>query len=228
MAGVHVRTLIVGLAAGAAATALFDPRQGRRRRALGKDKLAHWRRTLPRQLARYERRAEGAVLGAIHEMGGGAGRATPDELERYVVERVMSELGHDATIPLGALNFDAVDGLVYIRGRVDDAATAERIVAMAGRVAGVRGVISLMRLASGDAVGGSAGRPDIYDGVPRAVVQAEAVRKRLMAAFPGLTDADILASDGYVHLLAASIARVSGRPVEEIMPELEELTLAAV
>lgn len=206
--------------------ALLDPRQGRRRRARTRDKLAHLRRKLPRQLARYEHRMEGAVQGVIHQAGGGQGRASADELERYVVERVKSELGHAPDIPLGTLNIDAVDGLVYLRGAVRDEELARRIVLAVGVVPGVRGVISLLRAPSGAVVGGTAGEPDIYGGAPRAVINAEAVRRALMNQFPGLTDADILASEGYIHVLAATIAKRTGRPLDEVTRSMEAIVLA--
>jgi hypothetical protein len=224
------KPFVFGVATGLTAMALLGRGQGRRNRALVRDKARHYARVLPRRFRRWERGVEGQARGAMHAVDhalGGAGRLGPDH-DQYIKERVQSELGHVPGLPLSALNFDAADGIVRVRGVVRDAAVAQRILDAAAEVDGVREVISLLHTADGTPVGTYAGEPDVYGGEPRAAVYADAVRLALLDAFPGLTDADIIASDGHAGRLAAIVQAKTGRDADEVRHILDAIVLAAV
>ena len=226
----QIRTLMLSLAAGVAAATLFDPRAGRRRRALIADKCRHLARVTPRRLARVGRGFTGPARGIAHRLGALLPwrKARPEIDGTELVHRVQSELGRHGDLPLNELNFDAADGLLRIRGTIEAAETAARIVGMAAEINGVRTVISLMRTPDGTPAGGMAGDLSVLDTGPRAEVEGEAVLLALKQRWPQVTDADILASDGYLARLAALISMRTGEPDATVRSALDESLLAAI
>jgi hypothetical protein len=137
---VHPGLALAGLAAGAAAAALLSPRGGGRRRALVAQKTA----ALARSTAALGQRGAAEVgsharwllaraRSAVHE------RRAPDEI---LCARVRARLGRLTSHP-GAIELVARDGVVELRGPVL-AAEADRVLAGARRVLGVRGVSDLL------------------------------------------------------------------------------------
>jgi osmotically-inducible protein OsmY len=57
---------------------------------------------------------------------------------------VESEIFRDADAPKGSVDVNAEDGVIYLRGEVDDEQTIERLVGAARGVEGVRDVRSLL------------------------------------------------------------------------------------
>jgi hypothetical protein len=208
---------------------LCDPRSGARRRAVTRDKLGKYSRQTARALRGWTRGSDGRLRGALHDLAGHvpghAAEASPDT-DTFIKQRVESELGHAAHLPLHAVNFDAVEGIVRVRGTVPDADCAEEIVARAAAVEGVRAVVSLMRAPDGTPVGGSAGDETALTGDPLGVVHSRALRERLIARWPVLDDAAILASDGHVDRLAETIGARTNEPAEEVRAALDEMLLA--
>jgi hypothetical protein len=229
MSGTTFKPFLFGLAVGAAAEFMLDPRAGRRRRALTRDKLTHSRRVLRRRVLGWERGMEGPLRGAAHRMserlcvcGPGA-----EEQDAVLKDRVESELGHVPGLPLSDLNFDAADGVVHVRGTVADEYTAARVVEAAARVEGVREVVSLMRLADSTPVGGVAGE-DIFRGRMRTEIFAGAIRTGLLEAFPGLTDDDVIASGGHIGRLVQIIVQRTGAGEQDVRRQVDAIVLAAV
>ncbi len=230
MRGSRMGTLLLGAGLGAAGMLLLDPRLGRRRRALLHDKAGHYARVMVRNFRRGVRSVPGPVRGAIHEAAERAPWHTepePPDRDQFIKERVESVLGRDPDIPAGRINIDAADAVVQVRGTVPDAETAERIVRRVAAVDGVRAVRSLMHTPDGTPVGGEAGDRDAIHGRPRAAVQAEDLRRRLREQWPGLTDADILASDGHLGRLTELICSRTGEPEERVRPALDRILLPA-
>jgi hypothetical protein len=132
-------------ACGAAGAFLYDPRLGRRRRHWLRDRsLAATRRTW-RRGRRAERmlmsRGRGRMLGAMHR------HEQPKSYDdATLVSKVSSEVFRDPWVPKGRLNIDACEGVVTLRGMVDDQRSIDRIVELTSRVQGVRGVESLLHL----------------------------------------------------------------------------------
>jgi hypothetical protein len=85
-----------------------------------------------------------------------------------------------------------------------------------------------MRLPDGTPAGGMAGDIELIDSGPRAAVHGEAVRQAILARWPQLSDADILASEGHVGKLSAQISQRTGDPQSTVRVELEEILLSAV
>lgn len=220
-----------GLGAGGTAALLFDPRMGRRRRALARGKLGRYGRQVARGVVRSARGVAGPAQGFCHtaekRLPGYEPAVMPDTHE-FVKHRVETALGREPGLPMSAVNVDAADGIVNIRGTVPDAETARRMVDQAAAVEGVRAVISLMHLPDGTPIEVTAGDLIALNGPPIAITHGEAVLNRLLQRWPNLTDADILASSGHVGTLTRYICRRTGEPEERVRADLDYLLIPAM
>jgi hypothetical protein len=139
--------LTVGLVAAALAAGVayfFDPRSGRRRRALVRDKLVHATHAACSFAGKANRdaqhRAQGLVSSTLSHL-------RPDHgSDAIVVERVRTELGRLSTHP-GAIDVTCQDGVVRLRGDVL-AEEVDHVVAGVKHVRGVDRVESEMRVHS--------------------------------------------------------------------------------
>lgn len=154
-AGAWVRPLLwVSLVAlGAAMMYILDPRLGRRRRALMRDKAVkayHFvMRKAPERLEHRARYVAGKLHGLEHEVAHEVGHLLHPDAETppdnvTLAQRVRSEIFAPADIPDGAINVDAYEGIVTLRGELPTQEMIDRVVRMAKRVEGVREVRNLM------------------------------------------------------------------------------------
>jgi BON domain len=139
-------------AAGALAMFYLDPQQGRRRRALARDRVAHvahiFRRDLPHSVERRGRFLRGKVRGIGHEAAelahiNGRHDYVDDET---LVDRVRSEALREAGVPPGRINVDAYEGCVTLRGQLDSEEDIDRLISDTRRVEGVREIRSYLHL----------------------------------------------------------------------------------
>jgi BON domain-containing protein len=137
--------LTAATATGAAAMYLFDPRLGhRRRRAVRQRSAALVRRSLRRSLhaeQRLQSRAYGLAKKAAHRR-----EEWKDYDDATLAHKVETMLGHDWRAPKGHFNVDACDGIVTLRGLLDDQQTIDHIVKRVREIQGVRGVVNLLHL----------------------------------------------------------------------------------
>jgi hypothetical protein len=136
---------VVGVAAGAVAEYLLDPAGGRARRARLRDQSAAAVRRPVRQLQHTtEQKAtylRGRASGVAHRM---AGRTEPVPDDRALVDKVRSEVFGEPRFREHRVNIDAVDGVVTLRGQLDERATIRDLVAAVEAVPGVRRVENLL------------------------------------------------------------------------------------
>jgi uncharacterized membrane protein len=99
----------------AAATYFLDAQQGRRRRALLRDKLTHAVRKAERAAGITLRDGENRLQGLVSRARVHAFKATPDE--SILAERVRSQLGRVVSHP-GAIEVRASDGRVTLEGAI--------------------------------------------------------------------------------------------------------------
>jgi hypothetical protein len=141
------------VALGAAMMYVFDPRLGRRRRALLRDKAVkayHFvTRRAPERIEHRARYVAGRLHGLEHEVAHEVGHLLHPDAETppdnvTLAQRVRSEIFAPADIPDGAINVDAYEGIVTLRGELPTQEMIERVVRMAKRVEGVREVRNLM------------------------------------------------------------------------------------
>jgi osmotically-inducible protein OsmY len=131
-------------ALGGAALAYFmDPQSGRRRRHVTRDRAL----SVARQGARRGRKlvhhvssdARGYVERARHARGGA------EELDdATLVDKVESIVFRDRDVPKGEININAENGVVFLRGQVDQPDLISSLEARVRKVRGVRDVQNLL------------------------------------------------------------------------------------
>lgn len=136
--------LLAGACLGGAAMFLLDPVQGRRRRALIRDKAVHLRHVMTRDVpTRVEKRGRffrGVAKGVVHDTTDAlAFSGHPLVDDETLVARVRSEVLRDHALKAGEIHVDAYEGCVTLRGQLEPA-EIRRLVHDASRVAGVREV----------------------------------------------------------------------------------------
>jgi hyperosmotically inducible periplasmic protein len=139
-----VRTISL-VAAGGVIAALADPASGARRRAMLRDRGVAAGRHALRRLSRLARFEAGKLQGAVAER---RHAEAPPADDRTLVDKVRSEAFRGLSVTGHAINVGAVDGVVTLRGQVDDATLRETIASRVAAVAGVRGVENLLHLAT--------------------------------------------------------------------------------
>jgi osmotically-inducible protein OsmY len=124
---------------------LADPRLGRRRRHMLRDRARGLGRRSVRHGMRLERRVQSGVHGRLMAAAHRRERRK-DYDDVTLTHKVETLLYRDPLVPKGRLNVDACDGVVTVRGMIDDQRTIDRIVEDVRRVQGVRGVEDLLHL----------------------------------------------------------------------------------
>ncbi|MDQ3994464.1 MAG: BON domain-containing protein [Actinomycetota bacterium] len=129
-----------GIAAiGAAAMYFFDPQEGRRRRAMTKDRTAGFFRRVRRRGERAGRAVSAEAYGVTQKV---KHRSEEEkELDDVTLARkVETEIFRDADAPKGQVDVNAVNGVVYLRGELERPELIEDLVKAAQNVSGVKGV----------------------------------------------------------------------------------------
>lgn len=143
---------LAALAAGAALMFYLDPQAGRRRRALVRDRLAHWRnvatRRVPRTVERRSRFLAGVARGVRHDAAEIVQRNGHDGPvdDETLAARVRSEALRDRDIKAGEIRLEAYEGCVTLRGQLADIAEIQHVIEATRRVEGVREVRSYLHL----------------------------------------------------------------------------------
>jgi hypothetical protein len=143
--------LLVGASIGALMMFALDPQQGRRRRALMRDRLAHMKnvmtRDVPARAGKRGRFFRGVAKGIVHETT----EVLPFNGHRLVdnetlVARVRSEVLRDEQIKAGEIHLDAYEGCVTLRGQLEHPESIRRLVHDTAHVEGVREVRNFLHL----------------------------------------------------------------------------------
>jgi gas vesicle protein len=135
----------LGAAAGAAAAYLLDPERGRSRRARLLDQAGARMRAVSTAVERGSRRAGTQAFSISQQVahrGGGNGRLNDSGLS----DKVETELFADPAIPQGKININVEEGVVVLRGEVDNPGQREELIHKAEAIAGVVRVDSLLHL----------------------------------------------------------------------------------
>jgi osmotically-inducible protein OsmY len=145
--------MVVGaFALGAMLAYFLDSHSGRRRRALVRDKIAHNRRVIRRDVPRVAQKRLRFLGGLAKGMGHNAADLVPHHLRRGAVDdetlvaRVRSEALRGDGIKSGEIHVDAYEGCVTLRGQLEHPDEIRRIVVATGRIDGVVEVRSYLHL----------------------------------------------------------------------------------
>ena len=135
----------VGAALGATAALLLDPARGRARRAQLIDRGGALGRRVLRSGEREVRFARSWVAGKAEAIRA-LGEPTEWVNDATLKERVESELLGDPKVPKGAININAEQGIVVLRGEVPTDKMREKLAERAGQIEGVWSVENLLHL----------------------------------------------------------------------------------
>jgi osmotically-inducible protein OsmY len=138
-----LRTIrILGL--GALLAYFFDPDNGRRRRALARDRVPAFFRRMNEKAERTGKavaaEAEGVKQKAMHLKE--EEKPQPDDVT--LARKVETEIFRDADVPKGQINVNAENGKIVLRGEVEKPAMIKDLEKRAKKVQGVAEVENLL------------------------------------------------------------------------------------
>src|SRR5215218_5982979 len=133
-------------AAIAALTWFFDPQNGARRRNMTRDRVL----TLFRQGGRKAERAGRTVAAEAYGLKQKATHLKEEEKpqpdDATLARKVETEIFRDADVPKGKINVNAEDGVVYLRGELEQRDLIKDLENQARQVQGVLGVENLLHV----------------------------------------------------------------------------------
>jgi osmotically-inducible protein OsmY len=138
--------ILFGAAIGAAAAWFLDPNDGTRRRNVVRDKTMKYAQRGREEAARKATYAGTAVKGKVTSAAPGTGREPAEERlnDPALKAKVESEIFRDPEVPKGRVSVSVEEGVVSLRGELEDQATIDALRDAAAKVDGVRGVESLL------------------------------------------------------------------------------------
>jgi osmotically-inducible protein OsmY len=135
---------LVGLGAGL--TYFLDPQQGRRRRAMARDRIAGFFRRRAREGERLGRSASAQAEGLAQKAKHLQEEPKPQPDDVTLTRKVETEIFRDAEVPKGQINVNAENGKIYLRGEVDKPELIKDLEKRARKVQGVEAVENLLHL----------------------------------------------------------------------------------
>jgi osmotically-inducible protein OsmY len=135
---------LVGLGAGL--TYFLDPQQGRRRRAMARDRIAGFFRRRAREGERLGRSASAQAEGLVQKAKHLQEEPKPQPDDVTLTRKVETEIFRDAEVPKGQINVNAENGKIYLRGEVDKPELIKDLEKRARKVQGVAEVENLLHL----------------------------------------------------------------------------------
>jgi len=144
-------TFMAGAAAGAAAAYFLDPQGGAKRRNETRDKALSNVKHRAQDAAGTAKQAAGRARGVVHDVtpkipGRGG---TPDDVT--LAHKVETQIFRSADAPKGSVSVNAENGVVFLRGTVEQRDWIERLGAEARNVEGVEAVRNLLHLPGAEA-----------------------------------------------------------------------------
>ena len=131
-------------ALGAALFYFFDPQNGRRRRALAKDRIPAFFRGKARQAERLGRSAQSQAHGVTQKVKHRKEEDKPQPDDVTLARKVETEIFRDAEVPKGQINVNAENGVVVLRGEVEEPELIRDLEEKTRNVQGVQEVENLL------------------------------------------------------------------------------------
>ena len=138
-----LRVLFYG-ALGAAFAYFFDPDNGRRRRALTRDRVPAAFRGGARRAERLGRNVQSEAYGVAQKAKHMKDEPKPQPDDATLTRKVESEIFRDADVPKGQINVNAENGVVVLRGEVEQPELIKDLEKKTRKVQGVREVENLL------------------------------------------------------------------------------------
>ena len=135
---------LVGL--GAALSYFFDPDQGRRRRAMARDRIAAFFRQSARRGGRIGRAASAQAEGMAQKAKHRTEEPKPQPDDVTLARKVETEIFRGEEVPKGQINVNAENGKIVLRGEVGQAEMIKDLEERARNVQGVQDVENLLHL----------------------------------------------------------------------------------
>jgi hypothetical protein len=137
------RVLFYGALGGALAY-FFDPDNGRRRRALTRDRIPAFLRGGARRAERVGRAASAEAYGVKQKVKHRKEEEKPQPDDVTLARKVETEIFRDADVPKGQINVNAENGIVVLRGEVGKPEMIRDLEEKTRKVQGVRDVENLL------------------------------------------------------------------------------------
>ena len=132
------------LGLGALLAYFFDPDNGRRRRKMAVDRAGALVRRTGRQAGRTGRGVAAQASGMAAQVQHREEQEKPQPDDVTLARKVETEIFRAADVPKGQINVNAEDGVVYLRGEVEQPDLIEELEQKARQVQGVLGVENLL------------------------------------------------------------------------------------
>ena len=136
-------TFLLGAATGYAAGYFLDPSSGRRRRHQTRDQAFSKARQGKREATRQAAYAAGRAHGVAHRMAPHAPAGEPPD-DITLAHKVETEIFRAPDAPKGRVSVNAENGVVFLRGAIEDPQWIARLGDDAARVPGVSAVRNLL------------------------------------------------------------------------------------
>ena len=131
-------------ALGAALVYFFDPQNGRRRRAQAKDRIPAFFRGKARHAERLGRTAQSQAYGVTQKVKHRKEEDKPQPDDATLAHKVETEIFRNAEVPKGQINVNAENGVVVLRGEVEQSELIRDLEQKTRKVQGVREVENLL------------------------------------------------------------------------------------
>jgi osmotically-inducible protein OsmY len=133
-------------AVGAGLAFFLDPASGRRRRKQTADRIAGFFRRGKRRTVRAGRGVTAGASGLTQKATHLREEQKPQPDDVTLARKVETEIFREADAPKGAVDVNAENGVVYLRGEVDRPELIEELERAASKVQGVRDVENYLHL----------------------------------------------------------------------------------
>jgi osmotically-inducible protein OsmY len=138
-----LKTFIAGAAVGGAAAYLLDARSGAQRRQELAATVRRRTGDVEGAARNAQATAQAAAAKAQHAAGGGDS-PPPDDIT--LARKVETEIFREPDAPKGQVNVQAIDGIVELRGQVDEQRVIEELERRTRNVTGVRDVRNFLHV----------------------------------------------------------------------------------
>jgi len=130
---------------GAALAYFLDPQSGRRRRHQTRDQLLSLARQGTKRARKLVHHASADAAGTARRAAHALRRAEDVELaDATLVDKVESIVFRKHDVPKGQININAENGVVFLRGQVEDPGLVETLETRVRKVRGVKDVENLL------------------------------------------------------------------------------------